>query len=265
MQKHITQGIILMSCILVFLGGCTTRSDYDQMQARLQRQDQQLSQMQPNMADSWAETQKMRKELTVLRAQMAELNAAGGTRGVINRLNKHNAALRQVEQKLSLDFNLDGPIGYTTAAPPQTSGLDPAPPRPPMTSTAPPQSADPAAQLFNEGVKAFNSRNYASAQSSFVNFTRQYPSNSQVGNAWFYIGEANFQQNKFNEAAVAYEKVISTHSRSARAPSAYLKQAISFSKLGNKAAAVARMQELMKKYPTSAEAARAKAFLQTNQ
>ncbi|MDR1658812.1 MAG: hypothetical protein LBR94_00530 [Desulfovibrio sp.] len=43
-----------------------------------------------------------------------------------------------------------------------------------------------------------------------------------------------------------------------------MKQGICFSKLNQKAAANARMQELVKKYPKSPEAARAKAFLRTN-
>ncbi len=261
MQKGMKRSVVLGSCLLLFMGACTTRSDYDAMQARQSRADQQLNASQAQLADSWAQTQSMRKELNVLRAQMAELNAAGGTRGVMDKLNKHNAALRQVESKLSLDFNLDAPIGGAPLASAPALGVAPTPPAP---RTAPPQSTDPAAQLYNQGVAAFNARNYTGAQAAFVDFTRKYPSNGQVGNAWYYIGESNFQLNKFNEAAVAYDKVITGYSRSPRAASAYLKQAISFSKLGQKAAATARMQELMKKYPTSAEASRAKAFLATN-
>ncbi len=260
MQNMMKRSVLIGSCLLIFMGGCTTRSDYDAMQAQQQRHDQQLNASQAQLADSWSQTQTMRKELNVLRAQMAELNAAGGTRGVMDRLNKHNAALRQVESKLGLDFNLDAPIGGVPLASASMGGT---PPSPPVRSTPPP-SADPAAKLYNQGVSAYNARNYSAAQSAFVDFTRKYPSNGQVGNAWYFIGESNFQLNKFNEAAVAYDKVITTYSRSPRAAAAYYKQAISFSKLGQKAAAVARMQELMKKYPTSAEASRAKAFLATN-
>ncbi len=265
MQKTITRTVVVASCLLVFMGGCTTRSDYDQLQARLQSQDQQLRQMQPGVADSLAQTQSMRKELDILRAQMNELRVAGGTRGVVDRLNRHNAALMQVEKSLNLSFNLDAPMMNSplSQSMPSTGAPMARPPMPPQAST-PPTPVSGAAALYNQGVSAFNSRNYSGAQAAFVDFTRKYPSNPQVGRAWYYIGESNFQQNKFNEAAVAYDKVITSYPRSARAPAAYLKQAISFSKLGQKAAATARMQELMKKYPTSAEAKRAKSFLQTN-
>ncbi len=268
MQRTITQSFVMACCLLVFLGGCTTKSDYDHLQARLQSQDQQLRQLQPNMADSWAQTQTMRKEIDVLKAQMNELRLAGGTRGVVDRLNKHNEALRQVEKNLSLNFNLDAPImagtGQYTNPSANTPMVPSRPPMPPQASTPPAGPQSGAAALYNQGVSAFNSRNYSAAQAAFVDFTRKYPSNAQVGNAWYFIGESNFQMNKFNDAALAYDKVITGYPRSSRAPNAYLKQAISFSKLGQKAAATARMQELMRKYPNSGEANRAKSFLQTN-
>ncbi len=265
MQKTITRSVVVASCLLVFMGGCTTRSDYDQLQARVQTQDQQLRQMQPNMADSWAQTQSMRKELDVLKAQMNELRGAGGTRGVADRLSKHDAALRQVEKSLSLSFNLDSPItGSPLVQSMPVSSQMATPPMPPQSVAPPAAPATGPQALYSKGVSAFNSRNYTGAQAAFVDFTRKYPKDPNAGTAWYYIGESNFQLNKFNEAAVAYDKVITGYPRSSRAPAAYMKQAVSFSKLGQKAAATARMQELMKKYPTSPEAQRAKSFLQTN-
>ena len=70
--------------------------------------------------------------------------------------------------------------------------------------------------------------------------------------------------NKFNEAIVAYQTVIEKYPKSSSAPKAYLKQAICFGKIGNKAAARIRMQDLIKKYPKSPEVARAKNYLKTN-
>ncbi|WP_288908371.1 tetratricopeptide repeat protein, partial [uncultured Desulfovibrio sp.] len=73
-----------------------------------------------------------------------------------------------------------------------------------------------------------------------------------------------FQRNQFADAALAYDTVIKKYPKSSSAPGAYLKQGISFSKLNQGAAAKARMQELIKKSPSSPEAARAKTFLKTN-
>ncbi len=265
MQKNITRTLLVASCMLALLAGCTKNDEYAQLQARVQTQDQQLRQLQPNMADSWAQVQALRQEINMLKGQMDELNRAG----VVGKVKTHDAALRQVEKALSLNFNLDQPVESSSSSftPGTPTGMSATPtPRPmaPSASVATAPAADAATQLFNQGISAFNSRQYSQAQASFVSFTEKYPDNSQVGNAWYYVGDCSFQLNKFNDAAIAYDKVITSYPRSTRAPAAYLKQAICFSKLGQKAAATARMQELMKKYPTSAEAARAKSFLQTN-
>ena len=58
--------------------------------------------------------------------------------------------------------------------------------------------------------------------------------------------------------------MIKQYPKSSSAPGAYLKQGISFSKLNQGAAARARMQELITRFPNSPEAARAKSFLKTN-
>ncbi len=269
MQKSFSRSVLLGGCMLALLAGCTKQDEYAQLQARVQTQDQQLRQLQPNMADSWAQVQALRQEINVLKGQIDELNR----NNVVQRVNTHDAALRQVEKSLSLNFNLDQPMeGYGSSTgfvpgTPSPTGMSATPtprPTPPTSTMTAPPAADGASQLFNEGITAFNARQYAQAQSSFVAFTEQYPQSNQVGNAWYYVGDCSFQLNKFNDAAIAYDKVITEFPRSTRAPAAYLKQAICFSKLGQKAAATARMQELMKKYPTSAEAARAKSFLKTN-
>jgi TolA-binding protein len=81
-------------------------------------------------------------------------------------------------------------------------------------------------------------------------------------NAWFYVGESNFQLNRFADAALAYDTVITKHGASQRAPAAYLKQALAFGKLGQKDAADARLKELIRRFPNSPEAARARQLSQ---
>ena len=84
---------------------------------------------------------------------------------------------------------------------------------------------------------------------------------------FFYLIIVPFRRvprNQFADAALAYDTVITKYGKSSRAPGAYLKQGICFSKIKQTAAAKARMQELIKKYPNSPEAARAKTFLKTN-
>ena len=80
----------------------------------------------------------------------------------------------------------------------------------------------------------------------------------------YYLAECYFQKNQFNDAALAYDTVITKYGNSDKAPAAYLKQGICFSKMQQDKAAKARLAELIKKYPNSPEATRAKTFLKTN-
>lgn len=292
MKRQLITTVLVSTCALGLASGCVKQNDYDALQQRVQTQDQQLRQLQPAQADSWAQMQALRQEVNALKGQMDDLQNAGGARALVDKVNRHDAALRQVETSMALNLNLDAPAAAAPTAPqaPGTGAANPletpgeaqaaigAVTPPPANSgtmvitpqqqqhapTPPAPAKDMATALYDAGVTAFNARKYKEAERSFVDFTKNYPNAAQVPNAWYYIGECSFQRNQFADAALAYDKVITKYSRSSRAPAAYLKQGIAFSKLGQGAAAKARMQELIKKYPNTAEAARAKSFLQTN-
>lgn len=278
MQKRFTAMVAVPVCALGLLTGCVRQNEYDALQQRVYDQDQQLRQMQPAQADTWAQIQSMRQELNTLKGQMDDLQNAGGARALADKVNRHDAALRQVETSLALDLHLNDPAAAVPPGTSMTPGLTPpstgmTPPAAvpggtmviaPQPEATPAPQKDMATALYDAGLAAFNARKYQEAQRSFTDFTRNYGNHKLVSNAWYYVGESNFQRNQFADAALAYDTVITKYGKSSRAPAAYLKQGIAFSKLGQNAAARARMQELIKKFPNSAEAARAKTFLRDN-
>ena len=71
---------------------------------------------------------------------------------------------------------------------------------------------------------------------------KNYPTHSMAPDAQYYLAECYFQRNQFPDAALAYDTVITKFAKSSRAPGAYLKQGICFSKMNQKAAAKARMR-----------------------
>ena len=96
---------------------------------------------------------------------------------------------------------------------------------------------------------------------SYYEFEKIYPKHSLVANAVFWQGETNYQLKEYGPAVLAYQRVIDTYSKSDKYRSAMLKQGISFGKLGKKTAAKVRLEELIKKFPKSPEADRAKKAL----
>ncbi|MGN0008451.1 MAG: tol-pal system protein YbgF [Desulfovibrionaceae bacterium] len=279
-MKKTASLLAALCCIAGGMTGCVSQSDYDSLQRRVQEQDAQLRQMQPAQADSWAQVQAMQQEMNQMKGQFDELQRAGGAKAIVEKLNRHEAALRQVETSMALNLNLDDSAAAGEAPAGQQQPLPGGQLTPPAQQDAAPQKAaqqqtaapkqqaapkkDTATALFEAGKADFSARKYTEARRSFSDFIKTYKSNPNVPDAQYYVAECHFQQNKFADAALAYDVVITKYAKSSKAPAAYLKQGICFSKLGQGAAAKARMQELIKKYPSSAEAARAKTFLKTN-
>lgn len=297
MDKFRSFHLPLLACAVLLLGACVQSgsggSGTLNLEQQVQQHDMQLKQLQPAQADAWNQLQAMRQELNILKGQMDDLQNVGGARALTERVNRHDAALRQVESSMALNLNLGDPLPATPltapASAPQTapisgmSGMSDATgnaaygqqeAQAPAASTWGQPSPQPVVQapqkdislaLFDAGVNAYNARKYEEAQRSFTDFLKNYKEHNLVPEAQYYLAECYFQRNQFADAALAYDTVIKKYPASSRAPGAYLKQGISFSKLNQSAAAKARMQELIKKFPNSPEAARAKSFLKTNQ
>ena len=301
------------------VAGSSSSSSSLDLEQRVQQQDSQLRQLQPAQAEMWNQVQALRQEVQSLKGQVYDLQQVGGARAVVERLNKHDAALRQVETSMALNLNLGDPLpalpaassapapvaapalsdgwGQTSATAPQSAaaagtGETWGQPSTALTATATtgaaaagtaavdqgstwgqptpqPQQApvakkDVSMALYDAGINAFTNRKSDEAQRSFSDFVKNYPNHTMTAEAQYHLAECYFQRNQFADAALAYDTVITKYGKSSRAPGAYLKQGICFSKLKQTAAAKARMQELIKKYPNSPEAARAKTFLKTN-
>lgn len=281
-------------CATAMLGACVGQGSSNAanesmyLEQRVQEHDTLLRQMQPAQAEVWNQVQAMRQELNALKGLVDDLKNVGGAAALAERVRAHDAALRQVETSMALNLNLGEPMAAGGAAPahaaaPQANAPLFQPQQNPYAAPAagaaagstwgqptPQPEAKPAAKkdislaLYDAGLNAFQARKYDEAQRSFADFMKNYPTHSMAPDAQYYLAECYFQRNQFPDAALAYDTVITKFSKSNRTPGAYLKQGICFSKMNQKAAAKARMNELIKKYPNSPEAARAKNFLKTN-
>lgn len=100
----------------LLLGGCAA-SGGQNLEQRVQQHDAQLRQLQPNQADAWNQMQAMRQELNALKGQMDDLNNAGGARSLVDRLRRHDAALRQVNTSMALNLDLGEPMAAAGSPP----------------------------------------------------------------------------------------------------------------------------------------------------
>ena len=102
---------------------------------------------------------------------------------------------------------------------------------------------------------------YKQAQTTWAEFVKGFPKDPLVPNAIFWQGECFFQLQDYANAVLTYQKVIEEHSKSNKYRPALLKQGISFYKLKKDQAGKLVLEDLIKKYPDSAEAKRAQAYL----
>ena len=269
MKKPYIFPLLLGSLVLT---GCAN-GQIDAMQMRLNQQEQQirllnsqLSGVQPAQADTWAQVQSLRQEMSAVKGQIDDFNnataAAGGLPGLAQRVNNHEAAL----QAIATQFGMELPDATAAAPVPAAPVMQPQAAAPAPQQAAPQTQAqgDIAKALYDNGVQSFNARNYKQALKSFSDFTDTYGKHKLVSNAWFWRGECNYQLGNFPAAALDYEQVISKYGSSGKAASAYLKQGMCFIKAGKKDAAKVRLQELIKKFPKSPEATRATQLMKDN-
>ena len=100
-------------------------------------------------------------------------------------------------------------------------------------------------------------QDYPAAEQQFREFVRRNPSDRQVGDAHFWIGESLFQRQRYKDAADSFLTVSTRHGRSAKAPDALLRLGQSLAALNEKEAACATFAEVARKYPNASASVRA--------
>lgn len=275
--------ILLPGCAGMNGGGSNLASRVDQHDQQIQMllsQVGQVEQVLPGQAEMWAQMQTMRQELTMLNGRLEELQAGGmggGDSGaemvrMRDKVARIETVVRQMASQLAVNVDTLN-VSYTGA--PYAAGQQagqaggPAPSAVVPTGTTPsgPPAAtlsDSAETLYDSGIRQFDQRRYKEAVVTFKDFVAAHPKHKLAGNAHFWEGESHFQLKDYKRAALAYDEVIQKFPGSPKVQSSMLKQAIALHHLGSREAAKEGLGNLIKRYPNSPEATRAKQFLAAN-
>ena len=286
---------VLVLSLGFFLVGCVTTQEYQSLQNRvntLERRQQQAAQnrasrieqlekqfaalqeetshlvsnkterMRSHQADLWSEFENMRVDVATLQGKMEQVQynlgqlqsqATNQTQTLADLQNKVEQVDRQLslaEAQLGLDFS-DIEKEEAIGAKPTSDSDDPKD----DTSSSTPQL------LYKKALSAFHNREYDQAKELWAEFATQFPKHDLVANAYFWQGECLYQMEKYAQAVLLYDKVISEYEQSGKYPSALLKQGLSLYALDKKKAGRIRLQQLMNDYGDTAEAKRARSFL----
>ncbi len=132
---------------------------------------------------------------------------------------------------------------------------------PGVTTGNAPRKTDPVntAALTSEGdiyQAAYGhvlSGDYKLAEQGFQQYLQGYPKGSKAADASFWLGEAQYSQGKFNEAAKTFLNGHQAYGKSPKAPEMLMKLGMSLAALDNTETACATLREVPKRYPNASK------------
>ena len=118
--------------------------------------------------------------------------------------------------------------------------------------------APPPDVLYNNALRDYNGGKNDLALQECSDYIKFYPNTDLAGNCYFYLGEIQFRQGNFQQAAQSYDAVLQNFPSGNKAASALLKKGFSLVELGKQDDGVSELRRLIQRYPHSPEALQAR-------
>ena len=147
--------------------------------------------------------------------------------------------------------NQSASLGNDNALP----GVDDGLPQASGTSTA---SLDNPDDLYQAAYGHVLSGDYQVAEREFRDYLDIFPTSEKAADANFWLGEAQYSQGNFNDAAKTFLNAHQTFAKSKKAPEMLLKLGMSLAALDNRETACATLREVNKRYPNASKAVKTK-------
>ena len=246
-----------------------------------------VQQQQQELANSVAQlTQLVAETAKALNTRMDQTNEAvkkgfadqslvlSATAGDVRKIQAQtqDAATRMGELKEEIEaLRTSIPALLTRLTPPADSAVPPdAAAVPPAAGAAPPpvSTAAPATlglspeRMFNTAWSDYAAGSYPLAIQGLQEFLKTFPTSPRADDAQQLIGEAEYQQNHFDQAIAAYNQVIQNYPKGDQVAWAYYKRGMAQSQLQQVEAARASFEAVVKLFPDSEPAVLALSGLQ---
>ncbi|MEI2299508.1 tol-pal system protein YbgF [Ensifer sp. MJa1] len=119
-------------------------------------------------------------------------------------------------------------------------------------------SLDNPGDLYQSAYGHVLSGDYSTAEQEFGDYLAAFPRGDKAADASFWLGEAQYSQGKYSDAAKTFLNAHQAHGKSPKAPEMLLKLGMSLGALDNKETACATLREVNKRYPKASPAVKAK-------
>lgn len=114
---------------------------------------------------------------------------------------------------------------------------------------------------YNRAYAYLTAADYPNAQAWLEEFTKRHPKNELADNAYYWLGEVHLVQNNPKAALVNFKSGMEAFPKGQKAPANLLKMGVALQQLNQPDLAKGMWQKLVKDYPKSPEAEKARAKL----
>jgi tol-pal system protein YbgF len=234
-----------------------------------------LESMRSNLADTRANVQQMQRDLSAIKERVDETRVQVGrqigqtSREGDQRVKNLEARLAKLEEDLRAQGELLKAreealkqLRETTEAQQKMDAQQKAVPSDGLAEGAAAES-DAIKRDYEAAWRTLDKKDYKAAIVRFKEFIKKYPKSTLAGNAQYWIGESHYALREFDLAIIEFDAVRRRYPQGEKVPAALLKQGFAFAELGEKVNARLILQEVVEKFPQSAEAARARQRLKS--
>jgi tol-pal system protein YbgF len=207
--------------------------------------------VQDVQANSGARLDTMSTQVQGLSDNLEEIKSRLG------KLNQQLVDLQSAVQSIDSKVSGSAPASTTPNANPKPSNDVSSNSVSPAGGNSPAPSAD---MLYSNGLRDITSGKYDLARQEFHDYLKYYGDTDLASNAQFYLGEIAYHQKQYQDAVAEYDKVLTVYPKSFKLAPARLRKGMALLDLGQKAAGVRELREVVRRYPGTEEerAARAK-------
>ncbi|MCC7538843.1 MAG: tetratricopeptide repeat protein [Deltaproteobacteria bacterium] len=257
LSKHGTA--LLVALALSGAAGCwTSSSQGDRMDRAIADHRRRLTSLETGIA---GERQQLREQLEQTSKILKRNSADVGVR--VDQLEQQIARLQgSIEELQHGNEELRRELATARqeiARQLERVGRTPAQPTTPTEPTA--QVPADRTEHFAAGYRAFQARDFPTAQTLFRAYVQRYPQDDQADNAQYYVGASVLQQNRPAAALGELNQVIQRWPRGDAVDEALFDMGEAFFRLGSCADARQTFQTILDRYPDSPLAARARTRL----
>jgi tol-pal system protein YbgF len=113
-------------------------------------------------------------------------------------------------------------------------------------------------ESYDKAYRYILSGDYAEAEKGFKSYLDQYPKGQKATDASFWLGEAQYSQGRYDDAAKTFLNAYKAHEDAPKAPEILLKLGMSLAAIDSKDTACATFREIPKRYPKASNAVMSK-------